>query len=78
MPAYNVSTDLGGLWVIAVIPIPAFLLALRLPPTETDRRLARSVRHFTPAESNHEPVPVLSRVATEGHSATHGDPPRDA
>ena len=27
------------LWVIAVIPLPALLIALTLPPTETDRRL---------------------------------------
>jgi hypothetical protein len=64
--------------VIAVAPIPAFLLAMTLPPTATDRELARSVRQFTPSESNRDPVPVLSRAATEGHSARYGDPPRDA
>jgi FSR family fosmidomycin resistance protein-like MFS transporter len=66
------------LWVIAVIPIPAFLLAMTLPPTEVDRELARSVRQFTQAERNDDQVPVLSQAATEGHSARHGDPPRDA
>jgi MFS family permease len=66
------------LWLIAVIPIPAFLLAMTLPPTEVDRELARSVRQFTQAESNDDQVPVLSQAATEGHSARHGDPPRDA
>ena len=25
--------------MIAVVPIPAFLIAMTLPPTETDRRL---------------------------------------
>jgi MFS transporter, FSR family, fosmidomycin resistance protein len=66
------------LWVIAAIPLPAFLLALTLPPTEIDRQLARSVRQFTSTKGNEAQLPVLSQVATEGHSATHGDPPRDA
>ena len=69
------------LWTIALIPLPAFLIALTLPATETDRRLktqARSVRKHTQGEGNVEPVAVLSSVAAEGHSATNGDPPRDA
>jgi MFS transporter, FSR family, fosmidomycin resistance protein len=68
------------LWTIAFIPLPALLLALTLPPTETDRRLenSRSLRTTTPEEGNFAPAPVLSSLATEGHSAKHGDPPRDA
>ena len=40
------------LWVIAVIPIPAFLLAMTLPPTATDRRLQadRADRSLTESE----------------------------
>ena len=65
--------------MIALIPLPALLIALTLPPTETDRRLAaESVRNATPGESNPDEVAVLSSVATESHSARHGDPPRDA
>ena len=66
------------MWVIALVPIPAFLIAMTLPPTSVDRELARSVRNFTQAGSNEEREPVLSRVATEGHPARYGDPPRDA
>lgn len=32
------------LWTIAVIPLPALLIALTLPPTEMDRRLEREAR----------------------------------
>jgi FSR family fosmidomycin resistance protein-like MFS transporter len=32
------------LWTIALIPIPALLIALTLPPTETDRRLRAEAR----------------------------------
>jgi MFS transporter, FSR family, fosmidomycin resistance protein len=70
-----------ALWTIAVIPLPAVLIALTLPPTATDRRLktqARSGRTDTQDRSIDEPIPVLSSVASEGHSATNGNPPRDA
>ena len=45
------------LWVIALTPLPALLLALSLPPTSTDRRL-RAERHESPAEAGPS-VPVL-------------------
>jgi MFS transporter, FSR family, fosmidomycin resistance protein len=32
------------LWVIALVPLPALLIALTLPPTETDRRLRAEAR----------------------------------
>ena len=32
------------LWVIALIPLPALLIAVTLPPTETDRRLRAQAR----------------------------------
>jgi FSR family fosmidomycin resistance protein-like MFS transporter len=32
------------LWVIALVPLPALLIALTLPPTETDRRLQAEAR----------------------------------
>ena len=50
------------LWVIALIPMPAFLIALTLPPTEIDRELARSVREFTEAESNDDRRAGVSQV----------------
>jgi FSR family fosmidomycin resistance protein-like MFS transporter len=38
------------LWTIALIPLPALLIALTLPPTETDRRLqAEAETHESPA-----------------------------
>jgi MFS transporter, FSR family, fosmidomycin resistance protein len=45
------------LWVIALTPLPALLLALTLPPTSTDRRL-RAERHESPAEAGPS-VPVM-------------------
>jgi MFS transporter, FSR family, fosmidomycin resistance protein len=38
------------LWTIAFIPLPALLLALTLPPTETDRRLRAEARAVRPQE----------------------------
>jgi MFS transporter, FSR family, fosmidomycin resistance protein len=40
------------LWVIALIPIPAFLVAMTLPPTAIDRRLQadRANRGLTESE----------------------------
>ena len=32
------------MWTIALIPLPALLIALTLPPTETDRRLQAEAR----------------------------------
>jgi FSR family fosmidomycin resistance protein-like MFS transporter len=45
------------LWVIALTPLPALLLALTLPPTSTDRRL-RAERHESPATAGPS-VPVM-------------------
>ena len=45
------------LWVIALTPLPALLLALSLPPTSTDRRL-RAERHESPAGAGPS-VPVM-------------------
>jgi FSR family fosmidomycin resistance protein-like MFS transporter len=45
------------LWVIALTPLPALLLALSLPPTSTDRRL-RAQRHESPAGAGPS-VPVM-------------------
>ena len=47
------------MWVIALTPLPALLLALSLPPTSTDRRL-RAERHESPAEAGPS-VPVMDR-----------------
>jgi MFS transporter, FSR family, fosmidomycin resistance protein len=47
------------LWVIALTPLPALLLALSLPPTSTDRRL-RAERHESPAGAGPS-VPVMDR-----------------
>ena len=32
------------MWTIALVPLPALLIALTLPPTETDRRLRQEAR----------------------------------
>jgi MFS transporter, FSR family, fosmidomycin resistance protein len=45
------------LWVIALTPLPALLLALSLPPTSTDRRL-RAQRHESPATAGRS-LPVM-------------------
>ena len=45
------------MWVIALTPLPALLIALSLPPTSTDRRL-RAQRHESPAEAGPS-VPVM-------------------
>jgi FSR family fosmidomycin resistance protein-like MFS transporter len=45
------------LWVIALTPLPALLLALSLPPTSTDRRL-RAEKHESPAGAGPS-VPVM-------------------
>ena len=45
------------MWTIALVPFPALLLALSLPPTSTDRRL-RAERHESPAEAGPS-VPVM-------------------
>ena len=45
------------MWTIALVPLPALLLALSLPPTSTDRRL-RAERHESPAEAGPS-VPVM-------------------
>ena len=45
------------MWVIALTPLPALLIALTLPPTSTDRRL-RAQRHESPAEAGPS-VPVM-------------------
>jgi MFS transporter, FSR family, fosmidomycin resistance protein len=45
------------MWVIALTPLPALLIALTLPPTPTDRRL-RAQRHESPAEAGPS-VPVM-------------------
>ena len=45
-----------------MLPLPALLIALTLPPTDTDRRLraaARAERQAGPAEA--APVPVMDR-----------------
>ena len=57
------------LWVIALIPIPAFLIALTLPPTSVDRELARSVRAFTSAREQRS-------AGTGVVSGGHGGPLR--
>ena len=52
------------MWVIALTPLPALLIALTLPPTSTDRRL-RAQRHGSPAEAG-AAVPVMDRHAARG------------
>jgi FSR family fosmidomycin resistance protein-like MFS transporter len=52
------ATSLGTtMWTIAVLPLPALLIALTLPPTDTDRRL----RAAAAPESQQVPVPVMDR-----------------
>jgi FSR family fosmidomycin resistance protein-like MFS transporter len=45
------------MWTIALVPLPALLIALSLPPTSTDRRLRRE-RHESSAEAGSS-VPVM-------------------
>jgi len=45
------ATSLGTtMWTIAVLPLPALLIALTLPPTDTDRRLRAAARATEPAD----------------------------
>jgi MFS transporter, FSR family, fosmidomycin resistance protein len=45
--ATSLSTTM---WTIAVLPLPALLIALTLPPTDTDRRLRAAARATEPAD----------------------------
>ena len=45
------------MWTIALVPLPALLLAISLPPTDHDRRL-RARRHESPAKAGPS-VPVM-------------------
>jgi hypothetical protein len=45
------------MWTIALVPLPALLLAWTLPPTDHDRRLAAE-KHESPATAGPS-VPVM-------------------